>query len=685
MAQIVMHKEVLCRFFRLPRSVQKGVGEFIERFQRDSKDPALHVHPLKGTMQDKKVRGANLPEGYRAILIAPDKGDTFLLMHIDKHDDAYRWAQNKVFEVHPKTGVFQVVDVEELKEVSAPQKAAKRDLSAEGLFSAFSDEDLFQAGVPKLLIPSVRAIQDAEGLTVLSEYLPSECHDVLCCLKDGMALDEAIELALGRVSGETPPPLPASSGDFTNIQRSSAAHFRVVEGQRELEEILGRSLDEWRVFLHPSQRAIVEWNVKGPLCVTGAAGTGKTVAMLHRAVYLARRCSSKEDRILVTTFTSNLAPQLKSQLERLAPDVAARIEVVTLHALARQICQRSGWRGEIATDRMSEIWEDVWRQKKVTDETYKKEIKEEFEKVIDPQGIAEEDAYFSAVRSGLPKITREERRKRWPLFLAVRRELKARDLLTFDGSIHQAKEVVQREKKPLYRHVLVDEVQDFGLEALRFVRALAPTDEGIENPLSLFGDGHQRIYGTKLPMSRADIKVQGRSRRLRVNYRTTEKIREWAHGVLNGVEVDDLDGANASTAGDHCLLRGGAPEVKTVSSSVDEVATVVHWVEELIKYGIQPHEICIAPVDDQFIEGLREAGIQAFKLRPHEADPGEKEPGVRVATMQRIKGLEFRAVIMPCGSGNRRRYLRDSDTIGRKLCYVAATRARERLYVTEEG
>ena len=93
MANLMMHRDVLKRYYKLPTKVQKRVAEFIERFQADPTDPSLHFHKLEQTMVDPKVRGANLPDGYRAIIITPEKGDTYLMVYIDSHDKAYAWAK----------------------------------------------------------------------------------------------------------------------------------------------------------------------------------------------------------------------------------------------------------------------------------------------------------------------------------------------------------------------------------------------------------------------------------------------------------------------------------------------------------------------------------------------------------------------------------------------------------------
>ena len=220
MAQLMMHREVLKGFHKLPTKVQKRVAEFMDRFQADPADPTLHVHKLEAMMVDAKVRGANLPDGYRAILIAPDKGDTYLMVHIDAHDKAYAWAKNKRFEMHPKTGVFQVFDVEEMQTAAAQQAevaAPKDDYPLSGL----SDDELFRAGVPEPLIPAVKAISSDASLDALSDYLPKDCRDVLMGIAAGMNLDEALNEMLGLEAPPAPELAPDGPGDFNQCDGKS--------------------------------------------------------------------------------------------------------------------------------------------------------------------------------------------------------------------------------------------------------------------------------------------------------------------------------------------------------------------------------------------------------------------------------------------------------------------------------
>jgi superfamily I DNA/RNA helicase len=554
------------------------------------------------------------------------------------------------------------------------------------VLSQFSDDDLFAAGVPKPLIPAVRSIQSDDALEALSDYLPPDCRDVLYGLAAGLTLEEALDEMLGTAASADSPASPESSGDFTHIQESPNYDLVLVENQEELKQILEGSLEEWRIFLHPYQRKLVTWQARGPINITGAAGTGKTVALMHRAVHLARGLDDPRDRVLVTTFTTNLSVTLKHHLQRLAPDASDRIEVTNLHALARTICTRSGWRGRIAQDDdLAQIWEDVWRDPALGELPMSQdELKREYEQVIDANGIVGEETYLTTIRTGRPRIGRKQRRAAWPVFRAVQRGLKKRNLLTFEGAIHEARLAAEQGNVSRYAHVLVDEVQDFSLEALRLISAISPIADGAANPLCTVGDGHQRIYRTKIPMSRAGIDIRGRSRRLKINYRTSEQIRQFAQRILHGVDIDDLDGNVTTTDGDHSVFKGPEPRVERCEDDDAEANAIVTWVRRLMQdQGLASHEICVTPYKPALRTALTAAGMATFELKPREADPGPDEAGIRLGTIPRIKGLEFRAIAMACADPHdAMNRIAEADLRDRCERYVAATRAREYLLVT---
>ena len=688
MAQLMMHRNILKNFHKLPSKVQKRVSELIDEFQRDPQSPAIGLHPLTATMRDPKVRGVKkLPDGYRAIVIAPDKGDTYLLVHIDAHDKAYDWAKNKLFEIHTMTGVFQIIDSIEVEQATQEPKFKQYETKPDYPLGGMSEEQLFDSGVPKPLIPAVQSIKSDDGLEAIAEYLPPDCRDVLYGIAAGMSVEEAL-LEMLNAEPETVPSGIDGTGDFTQIEKAPNFDLVLVEGQEELKKILAGTLEEWRIFLHPCQRKLVHWQPNGPMNITGAAGTGKTVALLHRAVWLASQLENPKSRVLLTTFTTNLSTTLEGMVKRLDPVAAKRIDVVNLHSLARTICQRSGWNGRIADlDAIQQIWQEVWARDESDLPLSKEEMQLEFELIIDPNGINDEDAYVSTVRSARPRISRAQRKAAWPVFLAFRRGLKKRNLLTFDGAIYEARLAVEAGKFEKYVHVLVDEAQDFSLDALRLIRAISPIETEGENPLTLAGDGHQRLYRNKIPMSRAGIDIRGRSRRLKINYRTSEQIRKYAQGMLRGLTIDDLDGGESSTVGDHSVFKGPEPIIERCADEKSEAEAIVDWIKMLQQdCGLSTHEICVTPNKQRIRQAIASAGFPTKELKPRELDPGSDEPGIRMGTMKRIKGLEFRAVAMACSDeADAINDLSNADVRERCERYVAATRAVKYLLIAAKA
>lgn len=675
MAKMMLHREVLKNFGKLPSKVQKKVYELTHKFESDSTQASIHLEPIEAA-KDSKVRSARLGLDYRAIVIAPEKGDTYLLMHIDHHDEAYQWCMNKQFEAHMSLGTFQVFDVEEAEKSipDASAEAAQYDESEPYVLQTLTDQDLFQAGVPEALIPAVRAVRNDDDFERLAEYLPPEASQILFGIAAGMSLDDALNEMLGGIDEVAKPTAP---GDFSHLADITSMDLVLVQGEEHLQEILSEDIEEWRIFLHPYQRKLVEWNTKGPMKIFGAAGTGKTVALMHRAAWLAHQCSADE-KVLITTFTTNLSVTIKGLMEKLAPEVIDRIEITNLHQLARTICFRANGQAKIAEqDDLTSIWNQVMASPAAEGVEFDQEfVREEFEQVIDPMGITTEDDYLTMVRSGRPVLKRKQRRALWKLFVEARRQLEYRRMVTFDGLIHQARLVAEKGEFPGYRYVLVDETQDFGLEALRLIAAISPIKEGLSNPLCVVGDGHQRIYNTvPVPMSRAGINVRGRSRRLKINYRTSEEIRNWAQVVLEGMNIDDLDGAEALTRGDQSVFRGPEPQVVSCADDEEVAKAVVAWVQGLLKNGdLATHEICLTPPNSKVVNALESNGIATVELKARHSDPGQEEVGVRFGTKKRIKGLEFKALAILDFS-------KPEESVGRFENYVAATRAREHLLV----
>ena len=689
-ATLLISRDIFREFHKLPRQVQKRVSEFHREFQENPADPKLYVHKLDAVMTDPKVRGAEVTRDYRAILIKPDQGNTWLLVKIDKHDDAYDWAKNKRFEVHQSTGVFQVFDKQEIDGVVEEKKNEfQRDFDQEYPLQKLSDDELFQAGLPRLLIPAIREIRSDEDFEKIAEYLPPDCREVLTGLASGMSLDEALESVLGGDKEDLTK--PESTGDFSQLTKSPSFGLIMLESDDLLREALERPIDEWRVFLHPQQKRIVQRDLKGAMKITGAAGTGKTVALIHRAVHLARSHMIDGKKTLFLTFTIKHSSNIERLFKDIDPNSAKLIEVTHISNLARAICRETGWNGVIrhpnagGSEGLEDVWNEVFASNLPENPRGSRDgLIDEFVSVIDPLGVETEDDYLTVRRLGRPRLGRSQRKDVWRYIEVFRREMRKRDYLTPNGAIKLARLSYLANPSRKYAHVLVDEAQDFGLEALRFIATIGLSDPEANNALTIAGDGHQRVYGFKVPLSQAGISVRGRrSVRLRVNYRTTQQIRQWAQGILEGQEIDDLDDSPADIRGDRSIYRGKyGPEIKTAGSEREQAELIVGWIKSLIEDGLAPHEICVTPYSELVVQALESSGISTCQLFARQPDLGEADNKVRLGAMERIKGLEFRAVVLACADPkdalNR---LDESSPSERCMRYVAATRARERLLV----
>jgi superfamily I DNA/RNA helicase len=690
--------DFLTAFARIPKHVQKKVGEFTTKFRENPRATGINYENITA-VHDPRLKSVRIGLDYRGIVLAPEEGDVYVLMWVDHHDEAYQWAMNKRVDVHPQTGALQVyVTAEEaLPEIEAARPAGEPGQG--GRFAHLSDDQLFLAGVPHALIPAVRAVYSDPELERLIPFLPPEAGEVLTGVAAGMSLDEALEEVMERVPAEAPQ--VDTSDVAAALQRpESQRRFRVLDDDFDLEAALSYPLDKWRVFLHPKQRRLVERSFNGPMRVLGGAGTGKTVVAMHRAVSLARRLVPAPERVLLTTFTVNLAHDIQQQLAKIASaDELERVEVVGIDALAFRIAQAAGETFRMCRDEdVRDVWQDVVA-------SYGEEpwdlgfYQAEWRDVIQAQGIRDEQAYVRARRIGRGvKLSRAQRRKVWPALEAFRGRLDEEGWLEPIDVLRLARRHVEQDPSlAQYAAVVVDETQDMNGEALRLLRAMA----GEEHPNDLFlvGDAHQRIYGRPESLTACGINVRGRrSRRLRINYRTTDAIRRFSMATLQGETFDDMDEGADDARGEVSLRSGPAPIVRGFEDLAAERAFLVSELQRLREAGVPPAHVCITArthglLRDAYRPALEAAGIPYEKL-------GQDEPRtehVRLATMHRVKGLEFPIVflvganegVLPIATSA----LDDPDAVVRHhhlqrercLLYVATSRARDQLYVTSHG
>jgi hypothetical protein len=688
--KIALGSDFLTAFSRLPEKQQKKVRRFLGDFSARPTDSTYNYEKIKGA-SDPNLRSVRLDGDYRGIVLKPETGNMYVLLWVDKHDSAYTWAERRTCSVHPTTGTMQVILTQEAAAetaaslpvtppitghtpttASAPQKKP--------LFANITDDDLASLSVPATLVEHVRGVYHEDEVDRLEPILPREAFEAVFLLAAGYTPEE-VRRDLG-IAQE----VAVDTADFAAaVERvGTRRQFVVISDAAEMEKILSAPLEQWRVFLHPSQRKLVESTASGPIRVLGSAGTGKTVVAMHRAVWLAQQVCLPGQKVLFTTFTKNLATDISEALKTICSrEEWEKIEVIHLDAWARRFLDKQGLDLKLTyqSDEAEHLWEKARTVADLPQAYLPHFLRTEWDNVVQAHGVETLDAYLAVSRIGRnQRLSRLERKQIWPLFAEYRALLSERGLFEPADAYRSAHRLIAERKITLpYRSVLVDEAQDFGNEAFRLLRSLVPV---ANNDLFIVGDAHQRLYGHQVVLSRCGVDIRGRGRKLRINYRTTEEIKTWSQHLLQGLSFDDLDAGVDDDKGVRSLVHGEAPELHPCASENAVRDEVSKQVEALIASGAQPASICVVAATHRELDALEVATKnihpEVYRIETGKADDAPAA-ALRVATIHRVKGLEFDHVIL---AGKLAGYGAGETTAeNRSLLYVAATRARRSLTV----
>ena len=725
---VALSNDFFKAFARLPEKARGKVATFISKFRANPRGTGLNYEHIEGG-KDPFIRSLRVDQDIRCIVRAPDEGNTYVILWIDKHDDAYQWARRRTCHVNRVSGALQVVDVEAAEiavgdaiaaavskalasntpaaqvaaastQTAQPTKAQGSASAATSLFAHCSDDQLMLLGVPEALLPAVRAVTTEETLSRLIEWVPQDCVDGLILLADGKAIEAVIE----ELERQRPVAIDPTDVAAALDTPESKAEFLVITDDDVLEAMLSAPLERWRVFLHPSQRRLVERTWSGAVRVLGGAGTGKTVVAMHRGRWLAQQLieSGAPGRVLFTTYTRNLATDIRANLTKIcSPEELQRIEVIHLDGWVMTFLKSQGLQvrvfNEEARDSCWSLAMDVADTSLGLDDRF---YREEWKDVVLAQGCRSRDDYLVARRVGRgTRLSRPQRAQIWPVFDAVRAEFRQRGLWEPEEAKQIAADLIHKaDRPPLYGAVVVDEAQDLDVASFSLLRALV--GEPRANDLFIVGDPHQRIYGKPLVLSHCGIDIRGRARKLRINYRTTEETRAWATAVLHGLDFDDLDGGSDPASDYRSLLHGDQPLVQGFEDPAEEQRFLVNTLRQLRDEQQSLASTCVAARTNKAVEKL-EALLQGegFATRVIKAEESDdpSDPALRLATMHRVKGLEFDQVFLPGLNADQlplRRILNGCpDELSkalfeqqeRSLLHVAATRAKNRVVVSYSG
>lgn len=694
MVSVAFSDKYFDSLLKLTPNEQAQANKAVMLFQQDPQHGGLHYEKLTA-FRDEKLRSIRVNQDVRIILATVEKQNLYLMLYIDHHEQAYFWAARRKVEINPNTGNLQVFTVQEQELVASEQPAM---VAQPGLFDSIRDRQLTQLGVPEEALPLVRSMKIEADLETarLNEQIPADVHDGLFMLMAGASFEEAFNEVVPVVTQQV------DTDDFTTAlaRPESRACFVVAENEEALQEVLNQSLEKWRVFLHPAQRRLVEGKKNGPVRVLGGAGTGKTVVAMHRAKWLAEHVASPGNKVLFTTFTRNLATDIQQNLNKIcSPAQRERIEVINLDAWVISFLKKQGYDYGLLMNGQQErqLWEQAYSDKPAGSELSLAFFQEEWARVVQPLSIMTADEFKTASRIGRgTPLNRQQRIDIWPVFERYRHLLSSNYLKEPDDAYRDARRLLEgrAELRPELCAVIVDEAQDMGTQAFMLIRALVPPSS---NDLFIVGDGHQRIYGkNKVILGQCGIDIRGRSSRLKVNYRTTDETRKVAVSVLEGVSVDDLDGGEDTNAYYHSLMHGPSPVIRSFAGMAEQVRQVIG---DLQANDLASDNCCvIARTRKELLE--IQATFESCGLRCHMLDrdsASTPDGAINLATMHRVKGLEFDAVfILSVNKGlvpldfvvSQAADLvtrRQKENEERALIYVSLTRARKLAFVYGYG
>jgi mRNA-degrading endonuclease RelE of RelBE toxin-antitoxin system len=660
---------------KLSNEDQKAVKTTVFDLQVNPASPGMSFHKLDRA-QDLNFASVRVSRDIR-IIVHQSKG-SLLICFVGHHDPAYRWAERRKLEIHPTTGAAQLVEIREtVQEIIIPNYITE-DRPKPRLFTKISDDELLKYGIPPEWLADVHAATE-DTLLALAEHLPEEASEAL------------LELAVGGTPQTAPPPVSVTN-PFEHPD--ALRRFRVMGDMEELVRALEFPWEKWSVFLHPEQRRFVTGNNDGPARVSGSAGTGKTVVALHRAVHLAK--NNPNARVLLSTFSDTLANALRTKLRTLIynqPHLAEQIEVYAMNTIGERLYKANNLgKTNIASPETIHALL-VESAAKVSSSSFNHHfLTTEWEHVVDAWQVNSWEAYRDVQRLGRQTRLPENRRQvLWSIFEQVQSALKAQGLVTHAGIFSKLTDHYESGQRSPFDFIVVDEAQDINVPQLKFLAALA---DGRSNSLFFAGDLGQRIFQQPFSWKSLGVDVRGRSKTLRINYRTSHQIRMQADKLL-GPELADVDGNSETRRGTISIFNGPIPTIETFDTPESESEAVAAWLKGLVDAGLAHEEIGVFVRSDAQLSRAKsalEAAELTYKVLDQKMDTSFGSASL--CTMHMAKGLEFRAVVvMACDdeviplqerieTATDPSDLEEVYNTERHLLYVACTRARDHLLVT---
>ncbi|MCR5321832.1 MAG: UvrD-helicase domain-containing protein [Lachnospiraceae bacterium] len=680
--EIIITKSFMEARDRLNAQEKKLVYETTVQLRHNAESSSLSTHKIDREKCDKKFLSARVNLDLRIIFVKKD--NRCFLYYVDHHDDAYDWCEGKYLDDSDFSDGFILYD-----EQLASEKMAniENNGSVPGYLnihqqSLFEKNGIKQKDLERLKVQSIHAailmkITTEDELLDYVEIFPGELQEDLLDLASGNRKYDEVYNNLFNAKTES------------QEEKQSIRGAYLVEDDEELRRLIeGDDFENWTIFLHPSQNRLVRMNCSGPVLIEGGPGTGKTVVGVHRAVYLAGNIFKKADgkRILICTFSKKLANNIEKKVNKLCTlkGVSNNIDVMTVDAYIAKMIGKAAL--TINLQGLNNIMADLYEEKYGVSLGF---LQHEYYEVVERYHITSKDEYLHFSRTGTgASLNRSVRERIWPFFENVIETRERNDCYSFVDRAYQLGQLLkQGAVNKVYDAVIIDEAQD--LEGIK-LNVLANSVKNISNSVYILSDKNQRIFRLNSWSKDAGVSVVGRSYYLRINYRTTKQINEYAR-----CQFMEFDLSARSEKEYISIMMGEDPEIVECISESDEDHIIIDKIRSFLE-TFKPSEICVLAPTHLRLNSIKAIlsyeGLAVCDLTDNDTE--ENENAINLCTSSGIKGLEYRVIIISdfdkigtqkSAYGDAPEVILDYDKLVECEKYVAITRARDYVLITYIG
>ena len=437
------------------------------------------------------------------------------------------------------------------------------------------------------------------------------------------------------------------------------------------------------------QREVLYLPANSHTVVLGTAGSGKTTLAILRSLYLSDPSTEHGGCTLLVTFNRCLVTYMR----HLAGTIQRQVTVENYHRFARgYLSSRDKLPGRSICTPKDRIRFIKFAVNEAQADGVQSAIllrpveffDEEFQ-WLQGHGITNEKEYVAVERIGrmTARVTRAERTILFDLYrryLSQRQRCgKSYDWSDLASAVLGELQIDQRGRR--YRHVVIDEGQDFSPEMLRSLAAAIPKD----GSLTFFGDIAQQIYGHRMSWRSAGLAATN-IWQFKENYRNTRQISQLALALAampNFPDDPDLVEPTAPVA------DGPLPAIVRFSGESEERKFTVSEATKRAKIGTVA---ILLRTREQ--EGAIQPHLPSGATRLHrDLDQWPSDPGLFYGTYHAAKGLEFDTVFLPFLADKCWPHSADVELLGEqessarnsRLLYVGITRAKSTLILTYSG